>query len=180
MTTANGTTTLDDLLRRHELENFVYAEARALDDRDYRAWLGFFGKDIRYWAPTRLNRWPREAHLEIAGADGAAIFDEDSASLNVRVRRLETDRAWVEYPASRSRRFITNVQVDGTDDPDVWRVRCNFLVYVSRRERDEQYFFGTRDDLIRRDSGDHGWAICSRTVTFDHTTILADGISVLF
>lgn len=164
----------------HEIEQFLFQEAAFLDSRRYREWLGCFAEDVRYWAPTRSNRWPREAALEIAAHDHAAIFDEDYASLEVRVRRLETERAWVEYPASRSRHFVTNLQVTAHENGD-HTAKTNVLLHVSRRETDEQHFFGCREDVLRRDpESPLGWAIHSRTIILDHATILADGISVFF
>lgn len=171
---------LSAVVTHYEIGQFLFQEADFLDSRRYREWLGCFAKDVRYWAPTRSNRWPREAGLEIAARDHAAIFDEDYASLEIRVRRLETERAWVEYPASRGRHFATNLKVTAHDNGD-FSAKCNILVHVSRRETDEQHFFGSREDVLRRDpESPLGWAIHSRTITLDHATILADGISVFF
>lgn len=165
---------------QYEVEQFLFQEAAFLDSRRYRDWLGCFAADVKYWAPIRSNRWPREARLEVSARDQAAIFDEDYASLELRVRRLETERAWVEYPASRARHFVTNVQV-ASDEDGSHTVNSNVLIQVSRRETDEQHYFGCREDVLRRDpQSPLGWVIHSRTIILDHATILADGISVFF
>lgn len=172
---------LEHLLLARSVEEFLFAEARALDERRYRNWLEMFDESCTYWAPTRSNRWPRESRFEIASDTGAAIFDEDFESLSVRVRRLESDRAWVEYPASRTRHLVTNVTAEATDEPDVVIARSSFMLYVSRREVDEQHFFGARvDRLVRKEDADHGWLILRREIYLDHSTILADGISNFF
>lgn len=177
-------TTLDDdqlrlLLLTHEVSGFLFAEARALDERRYGDWLAMFAPRIRYWAPTRSNRWPREMAKEVASPDGAAIFDEDLHTLTIRVRRLETQRAWNEYPASRSRHLITNVTAAERPDGDV-TAQSSFLTFVSRRELDEQYFFGSRIDRLTRNPSGDGWLIREREIYLDHSTILADGISIFF
>lgn len=170
---------LTHLLLMHEVSGFLFEEARALNERRYGDWLEMFAPEVHYWAPTRSNRWPREMAKEIAPADGAAFFDEDHASLTIRVRRLETQRAWNEYPASRSRHLITNIVVAQQPDGDVI-ARSNFLAYVSRRELDEQYYFGCRIDRLTRADDPDRWLIRAREIYLDHSTILADGISIFF
>ncbi|MGE3447414.1 MAG: 3-phenylpropionate/cinnamic acid dioxygenase subunit beta [Microbacteriaceae bacterium] len=170
---------LSRLLLTHEVSAFLYEEARAMDERRYQDWFAMFDPNIRYWAPTRSNRWPREMNKEIAQPDGAAIFDEDWRTLSIRVRRLETQRAWNEYPASRTRHLVTNISAAERPDGDV-TARSSFLAYVSRRELDEQYFFGSRVDRLTREPMSATWRIVEREVYLDHSTVLADGISIFF
>ena len=35
-----------------EIQAFLYAEARALDDRDWDTWLAFYHDDCPFWMPT--------------------------------------------------------------------------------------------------------------------------------
>ena len=42
-----------ELLRR--IEDFLYAEARALEDNRFDDWLECFSDDVRYWMPIREN-----------------------------------------------------------------------------------------------------------------------------
>ncbi len=41
-----------------EIEQFLYREARLLDDRKLHDWLDMLTDDIRYWMPVRSNRYP--------------------------------------------------------------------------------------------------------------------------
>ena len=34
------------------IEAFLYAEARALDDRDWDTWLAFYAPDASFWMPA--------------------------------------------------------------------------------------------------------------------------------
>ncbi len=43
-------------------------------------------------------------------------FYENYKSIGLRIRRMETEYAWAEDPASRARRFVTNVRVSELDD----------------------------------------------------------------
>ncbi|HIC29718.1 MAG TPA: hypothetical protein EYO85_09835 [Rhodospirillales bacterium] len=46
---------LDDVLR--QVEQFLYREARLLDNRQFHQWLELLTDDIRYWIPMRSNRY---------------------------------------------------------------------------------------------------------------------------
>ena len=37
---------------RSGVEAFLYAEARALDDRDWDTWLAFYAPDASFWMPA--------------------------------------------------------------------------------------------------------------------------------
>ena len=42
-----------------QVEQFVYREARLLDERRFRDWLKLFTEDIRYWMGQRTARYPK-------------------------------------------------------------------------------------------------------------------------
>ena len=44
-----------------EIEQFLYREARLLDDRRFRDWLELFTDDVRYWMASRTNRYPKSS-----------------------------------------------------------------------------------------------------------------------
>lgn len=127
-----------------EIEQFLYREARMLDDRQYHAWLDLFTDDVRYWMPVRTSRYAKISKsvvlLDEAGYDETdvakdneqAIMDEDKASLTLRVARLDTGMAWAEDPPSLTRHFLSNIEVEAGDTPSEYRVYCNIMVYRSR------------------------------------------------
>ena len=107
-------TTLDDMILRHDLEQFLYLEARLLDERRLTEWLDLLDDDLDYWMPMRRNikfgDWDREFtdhHKEINW------FDETKDILAGRIRQLETGVHWPEEPVSRFEHLITNVEVAG-------------------------------------------------------------------
>src|SRR6266852_3615597 len=91
-----------------EVEQFLYREARLLDERRFRDWLELFTDDVRYWMAARANRYPRSSKAiaildperyreeDIAGDPELAILDETKQTLTGRVARLETGMAWAE------------------------------------------------------------------------------------
>ena len=94
------------------VEQFLYREARLLDEGRFHEWLGLFTDDIHYWMSARANRYPKSSRaiaiLETADcagddADELGLFDENISTLTARVARLDTGMAWAEDPPSRTR-----------------------------------------------------------------------------
>jgi 3-phenylpropionate/cinnamic acid dioxygenase small subunit len=173
-------TALDAALQA-ALENFLYEEAELLDQRRFRDWLGLLSEDVHYWVPAPLNYSLREQDLAVPDPDRLAHYDDDIASLTMRVRRLESNMAWSEEPPSRTRRFVSNVRVVGRAEGQgsgALEVTSNILVYQNRLEREVNLFAGQRHDVLRprRDS----FEIARRRVQLDQTVVLAKSLSVFF
>ena len=164
---------------QYEIEQFLYAEARLLDDRKMREWFSLLADDLSYRMPLRTNRLARERHLEFSSAGESLLFDDTKASIDMRIRRLETGVAWAEEPPSRTRHLVTNVQIQPTGDDEV-RVHCYLHVYRARLERQVDEFVGEREDLLRRVDAPLNWQIVDREIRLDQTTVLSNNISIFF
>lgn len=169
-----------------EVEQFLYREARLLDERRFREWLALFTDDVRYWMVGRSNRYPQSSKA-IAALDprrrndeeeenALAILDESKTTLAGRVARLETGMAWAEDPPSRTRHLITNVEVEPEEAGLI--VHSNFIVYRSRSETEQDFYVGARRDLMRRSEG--GLKIASRRIMLDQNVMLAMNVSIFF
>jgi 3-phenylpropionate/cinnamic acid dioxygenase small subunit len=163
--------------RRQEIEDFLYHEAELLDDRRVREWLELFTEDARYCMPIRYNplERPEALNQELSKSNEAYYFNDTKATLRIRVERLYSKQAWAEMPPSRTRRLISNVRVKSDDGSDV-EVHCNFIVYRTRMERDEDIFVGTRQDILRRVRTD--LKIARRTIILDQAVLGAKNISI--
>ncbi|MGH7037927.1 MAG: 3-phenylpropionate/cinnamic acid dioxygenase subunit beta [Stellaceae bacterium] len=177
-----------DLIR--EVEQFLYREARLLDGRRFHEWLDLFTADVRYFMAGRSNRYPRsskaiaildpERYIEDdrGREDELAILDETRETLGARVARLDTGMAWAEDPPSRTRHLITNIEVEaGAADGEI-TVYSNFLVYRSRAEREEDFYVGAREDVLRREG--EGWKIAHRRLVLDQNVLGAKNVSIFF
>ena len=172
------------------VEQFLYREARLLDERRFHEWLDLLTEDVRYRMATRANRYERSsksiavldptrhAEEDPEGEDALAVLDEDKASLKGRVARLDTGMAWAEDPPSRTRHFIANIEVTPTSATDEVEVRCNFIVYKNRAEAEHDFYVGARRDVLRRIGGE--WKIASRRLVLDQNVMLAKNISTFF
>ena len=178
----------DETIR--EIEQFLYREARLLDERRFHEWLDLLTEDVHYRMATRGNRYLRSSKSVAAldparqiendpeGEDEFAVLDEDKASLAGRVARLDTGMAWAEDPPSRTRHFIANIEVAPGSGTGEIEVRCNFIVYKNRSEAEQDFYVGARRDLLRRVGSD--WKIAQRRLTLDQNVMLAKNISTFF
>ena len=173
-----------------EVEQFLYREARLLDERRFHDWLQLLTDDIHYWMGNRTNRYPKSSKAiaildpdrydedDRPKEDELAILDEDKSTLSARVARLDTGMAWAEDPPSRTRHLITNIEVEPGDAEAELEVYSNFIVYRSRSETEQDFYVGARRDVLRRVDG--AWKIASRKVTLDQNVLLAKNVSIFF
>lgn len=165
---------------QQEIEQFLYREAMLLDNREFDEWYALLADDVHYYMPSRYTRGKREMGDELSHPDEAALFDEDKASLGLRIRRLTTGMAWAEEPPSRTRHMISNVQIRSADIDGEYEIDCCFMVYRNRLERQTDIFVGARRDLLRRSDKSEGWLIVKRLMVLDQSTLLANNMSIFF
>ena len=177
-----------DLLR--EIEQFLYREARLLDNRQLHQWAELLADDLRYWLPLRSNVYPsssksiasldeaRQEEREFSEPHELAVMDETRDTLLRRIERLDSGFAWAEDPPSRTRHFITNVELEPTDKADEVRAHSNFIMYRTRGEREEDFYVGSREDILRRTAS--GWLLTYRKIVLDQTVLSAKNVSNFF
>ena len=173
-----------------EVEQFLYREARLLDERRFHEWLELFTEDVRYWMAGRRNRYPKSSKA-IAMLDPdryvvedstedveLAILDENKQTLSARVARLDTGMAWAEDPPSRTRHLLANIEVETGSAGSELNVRANFIVYRSRSETEQDFYVGARRDVLRLVDG--AWKIANRKLILDQNVLLAKNVSIFF
>lgn len=167
-----------------DMEDFLYAEADLLDNRQFRDWLNLLADDITYFMPIRRNvKFGQHAQREnTVQGSGISWFDEDKWTLTKRVDQILTGVHYAEEPLSRVCHMVSNVQVLGAtpslEAPQEVEVRCRFLVYQNRIEYETYTFVGKRTDLIRKTSD--GWKIARREILLDQNVLLAKNLSTFF
>jgi 3-phenylpropionate/cinnamic acid dioxygenase small subunit len=178
----------EELLR--DVEQFLYREARLLDERRFHEWLELFTDDVRYWMAGRSSRYPRSSKAitvldrdrsqesDVATEDELAILDETKVTLAGRIARLDTGMAWAEDPPSRTRHIIANIEVEPGDTAPELKVYSNFIVYRTRAETEQDFYVGARQDVLRRVDG--MWKIARRKLVLDQNVLLAKNASIFF
>jgi p-cumate 2,3-dioxygenase beta subunit len=113
-----------------EIESFLYREARLLDAWRLPEWEQLFTEDGRYLVPP--------VGIENAGtADPASMLflvADDRTRIRQRVLRLMKKSAHAEYPHSRTRHLVTNIELLGVDDSGTKVSACFSTYRVRRRE----------------------------------------------
>lgn len=155
------------------VQRFLAEECLALDERRFRDWLDMFAEDGRYEVPVRVTR---EKDAEWQLSPQSRIFDDDKRTLEIRIRRLETDFAWAEQPPSRTRHHLSNILVDPGDDPATYLVRSNCLIYRSRGDQTAfDIVSAQRRDLIREEGA--RWLFVHRWAALDQSTVNTHNLS---
>jgi p-cumate 2,3-dioxygenase subunit beta len=129
---------------RADVEDFLFREADLLDAWDLRAWLELFDTPSHYIVPPpgRPDADPdRDAFL----------VHDDRTMLEHRVESLLKRSAHAEWPHSRTRRMVTNVQVQPRDDS--WHVSANFAVHRMRYGQ-EATFIGRYEHDLTESAGE--------------------------
>jgi 3-phenylpropionate/cinnamic acid dioxygenase small subunit len=172
------TASLEDVLLQHELERTLYDEAALLDAHDYDGWLAMLTDDVVYWMPIRETRGADETAREFTSFGEGAYFDEDRASLELRIDKRGTGYAWSEDPPSRTRHCVTNVRILTKHAPGDVTVGCNIVIYRCRLDTDEDWWVGRRVDRLRNVDG--RWKLARREIYLDQTVLNSKNLSTFF
>jgi benzoate/toluate 1,2-dioxygenase beta subunit len=132
-----------------EIRAFLYAEARALDDRDWDTWLAFYHEDAPFWMPA----WDDfDTPTEDPANEMSLIYYQDKSGIEDRVFRIKTDRSSAtSLPEPRTSHNISNVEVVSRDGTEV-KIRFNWFTLNYRYNTTDTYF-GTSFYTIDSASG---------------------------
>jgi benzoate/toluate 1,2-dioxygenase subunit beta len=114
---------------RERIEEFLFHEAKLIDEHRYDEWLALWTEDCLYWVPCNSD--------DADPARQAMIIYDNRARLDERVYRLTSGAAWAQQPRSRTRRLISNVEVRETDGG--YAVESNCLIAELRRSRQDLF-----------------------------------------
>ncbi len=71
--TGVSSSALEGLILQHDVEQFLYLEARLLDERRLNEWLDLLADELHYWMPMRRNIKFGDWDLEFTRAEGAGL-----------------------------------------------------------------------------------------------------------
>jgi ethylbenzene dioxygenase subunit beta len=134
----------------HRVQQFLFHEARLLDERRLQEWLALYADDAEYWVPYAWGQKSPRDHV--------SLFYETKSLLGMRVDRLERELSPLDSPPARANHYLTNVLVD---DGAELTARAHLLFVEYRRE--EQRWFAGRAAWRLRPRGD-GFLIAAKRV----------------
>ena len=167
----------ENMLLQYEVEQFLYHEARLLDDRKFDEWLDLLTNDIHYWMPIRRTTTMREIENEFTAPGAMAFFDDDKTYLTIRVKKMSAGNAWSEDPPSRTRHFVSNISIVEIQGDDI-TIDADFHLYRTRLDSEEDSWLGRRKDVLRRVDGN--FMIACRHIFLEQTLIKSQNMSNFF
>jgi benzoate/toluate 1,2-dioxygenase beta subunit len=96
----------------HRIAQFLYREARLLDERRYADWQALWTADGMYWMPRAPGQQSPYDHI--------SLFWEDRMLRDVRIRRLE-------HPRQLAGRYTHKLAAEG----EGWRIRMKRVDLVN-------------------------------------------------
>jgi len=158
-----------------EIEDFFYAEADLLDERQFEKWLDLLTEDVRYWMPMRKNLDFEHRDQDITGENDVAWIDDDKLTLTKRVKQIMTGIHWAEEPLSRVSHLVSNIRLARKIDDTTFLVKSHFIVHRNRLETETDFIAGRREDVLRRVNGE--FKIARRKIVIDQAVLLAKNLT---
>jgi benzoate/toluate 1,2-dioxygenase subunit beta len=113
---------------RHEVEQFLYQEARLADEGDYDAWEALWTDDALYWVPVDGEGGDPQRQMSV-------IYDNRNR-ISTRLKQLRSGKRYAQAPPSNLRRMLSNIEFLGSrgnsDGGIDLEVGANFLAMESR------------------------------------------------
>jgi 3-phenylpropionate/cinnamic acid dioxygenase small subunit len=170
---------LSGVILRHEVEQFLFREARLLDERRLTEWLDLLAEEIHYFMPIRRNVKFGDWEDEYSDPDTEiSYFDEGKDILTGRIRQINTGVHWAEEPVSRFEHLVSNIEIAGVEGDEI-QVNSKFFCYQNRLLDEVNHFVGRRYDLLRRDP-DTGFKIVKRKIYLAQNVLLSKVINTFF
>ena len=160
----------------NQILQFLYVEARLLDEIRLQEWGATLAQDLIYTAPLRETRPVNQQAASVVRT--MQHYHDDWRSVMGRIVRLTgTKSAWAEDPPSRTRRLVTNVLVEATDKPDEYSVRSYLLVTRSRFNFDEfDLISAERRDVLRVDG--ESFKLARREILLDQAVLGTPNLAI--
>ena len=129
-----------------DLADFVYREARLIDERRFGEWLDLFAEDGHYWLPMRRDQTDPVAEQSIT-------YEDKPLLLKARVLRLASGKAYSDRPPVLCQHVLQAPAVEELDHgANRYRTRTAFF-YAEFRQGEQIALAGTARHTLRLDGG---------------------------
>lgn len=124
-------------ITRSQIEDFLYYEARLLDDRRFEDWLECYREDAEFWMPA----WDDNGELtEDPQSEISLIYYANRGGLEDRVFRIRTERSSAtSLPEPRTSHNTNNVEILERRDGEV-DIRFNWVTFYFRYNTTDTYY----------------------------------------
>jgi benzoate/toluate 1,2-dioxygenase beta subunit len=124
-------------LSPEDVRQFLYREARFLDDKEWEKWLALYAPDAEFWMPS----WDDDDELVTdPQTEISLIWYGNKGGLEDRVFRIGTERSSAtSLPEPRTSHNITNIEILDQTAGEC-RMRFNWVTYSYRHKTTDVYF----------------------------------------
>ena len=118
------------------VRDFLYREARYLDDKQWDEWLELYAVDASFWMPS----WDDNDELtEDPQREISLIWYGDRTGLEDRIFRIKTERSSASVPDTRTSHNLSNIELLEQAD-GLCKVRFNWHTLSFRYKTVDSYF----------------------------------------
>jgi benzoate/toluate 1,2-dioxygenase beta subunit len=128
------------------VRDFLYAEARYLDDKQWDKWLECYDKEVEFWVPS----WDDDGTLVTdPHSQISLMYYAHRDGLEDRIFRIQTEKSSASTPEPRTAHQISNIEILESDDTGA-DIRFNWVTH-SHRYKTTTTFFGTSHYRLAKD-----------------------------
>lgn len=128
----------------YRISQFLFHEARLLDERRWAEWEALFLEDGVYWAPATPGQPDPINHV--------SLIYENQLLRKVRIARFASPAAPSLHPFPRTAHLVSNVMIDKHDEKSgAALVNSRFLMIEYRRGVQRVYGGAYAHDLVEED-----------------------------
>ncbi|MCY4154697.1 MAG: aromatic-ring-hydroxylating dioxygenase subunit beta [Gammaproteobacteria bacterium] len=116
----------------NDIQQFLYHEARLLDEQRWEEWNDLYLEDAEYWVPAAADQPDPHNHV--------SLIYETGLLRAVRVKRYRHPNAFSLQPKPRSVHLVSNVMLDSFDkNTSEYCVNSRFVMLQYRREQQDVF-----------------------------------------
>ena len=138
-----NTPTTQNAVSLETISQFLYSEARFLDDEQWDEWVNCYAPSASFWMPA----WDDDDQLTTdPQSEISLIYYPDRQGLEDRVFRIKTERSSATMPDTRTSHNISNIEVLERHGNKV-TVRFNWNTLSFRYKTSYSYFGMSRYEI---------------------------------
>ena len=120
----------------HSMAEFLYREARLLDNRQWDDWLTLYAEDVEFWLPC----WTDEDTLVDSPTKAVSLlYYNNRSGLEDRIFRIKTERSGASSPEPRTVHQISNIEILEQNDDQI-KLCFNWHTMIYRFKKIDQFF----------------------------------------
>jgi 3-phenylpropionate/cinnamic acid dioxygenase small subunit len=116
------------------LIEFVYHEARLIDEKRLDEWYELFSDDCRYWMPLMRGQPEGPGHT--------SLFDEDKLLLKIRIERLRKPNSYSQANPSWCQHILQAPRIEWRDAGTGIAVLRTPFMYVEYQQDQQEIYAG--------------------------------------